>query len=131
MQPVMTKKELERTMRLFLKDKNRGISIKLFGELCGVSGVMLRDVFIYRVHPLTERMQRRVSKGYMSWKSGKVAVMENRDGTRFVKYRAELKPFIEPSSRLQLVNGRFAVKLGMKNIADYSALTLDEQLERG
>jgi len=61
---VLPKKELLRVIKRFIKDKNRGISVKLFAELCGVDKEHLLDVFFYRIHPLTEYMQIRVSKGY-------------------------------------------------------------------
>ena len=132
MLPVtIQKRELLRIIKRFIKDKNRGISVKLFAELCGVDKEHLLDVFYYRIHPLTEYMQIRVSKGYNSWLKGEVAVMQNRDNTRFVSYRREPKPRLARTTGLHLVNGEIRIKVGVANRGDYSAQTLDEALERG
>jgi hypothetical protein len=113
-----------------LSDKNRGISIPLFAELCGVSVAILRLVFIKEEEPLTEYVQRRVSKGYQSWLRGEVAVMMNRDQTRFVQYRKEPKPRVARFIGLEVQNGQIKLKIGLKNKADYSNLDIDEQLRR-
>jgi hypothetical protein len=130
MQPVIPRQDLKRTIKRFLSDKNRGISIPLFAELCGVSVAILRLVFLKEEEPLTEYVQRRVSKGYQSWLRGEVAVMMNRDQTRFVQYRKESKPRMARSMGLQVENGQIKLKIGLKNKADYSNLDIDEQLRR-
>ena len=127
---VIPRQELKRTIKRFLSDKNRGISIPLFAELCGVSVAILRLVFIKEEEPLTEYVQRRVSKGYQSWLRGEVAVMMNRDQTRFVQYRKEPKPRVARSIGLEVQNGQIKLKIGLKNKADYSNLDIDEQLRR-
>jgi len=132
MLPVtIPKRELLRVIKRFVKDQNRGISVKLFAELCGVDKEHLLDVFFYRIRPLTEYMQIRVSKGYNSWLKGEVAVMQNRDKTRFVEYRREPKPRLARTTGLHLVNGEIKIKVGVSNRGDYSGQTLDEALERG
>jgi hypothetical protein len=128
---VYPKTELKRIIKRFFQDKNRGISIKLFAELAGVSHLYLRDVFLYETEPLSETVQRRVDKAYKAWVNGEVAIMQNQDRTRFVQYRKEAKPVMQKTTGLQLVNGQFKVSLGVKPKYDYSGLTLDEQLERG
>ena len=128
---VYPKSELKRIIKKFFQDKNRGISIKLFAELAGVSHLYLRDVFLYETEPLSETVQRRVDKAYKAWANGEVAIMQNQDRTRFVQYRKEAKPVMEKTTNIQLVNGQFKVSLGVKPKYDYSGLTLDEQLERG
>lgn len=130
MQPVIPRQDLKRTIQRFLSDKNRGISIPLFAELCGVSVAILRLVFIKEEEPLTEYVQRRVSKGYQSWLRGEVAVMMNRDQTRFVQYRKKPKPRVARSIGLEVQNGQIKLKIGLKNKADYSNLDIDEQLRR-
>ena len=130
MQPTIPRLELKRTIKRFLTDKNRGISIPLFAELCGVSVAILRLVFIKEEEPLTEYVQRRVSKGYQSWVRGEVAVMMNRDQTRFVQYRKEAKPKVARSMGLEVQNGKIKLRIGLKNKADYSNLDIDEQLRR-
>lgn len=129
--PIIIKRELMRQIRRFLKDQNRGISTKLFAELCGIDRSHLLDVFIYRVSPLTEYVQIRVSKGYESWKKGEVAIMQNRDKTKFVAYRREEKPRLARTTGLQVVNGEIKIKVGISNRGDYSGTTLDEALKRG
>jgi len=130
MQPVIPRQDLKRTIKRFLSDKNRGISIPLFAELCGVSVAILRLVFIKEEEPLTEYVQRRVSKGYQSWLRGEVAVMMNRDQTRFIQYRKEPKPRVARFIGLEVQNGQIKLKIGLKNKADYSNLDIDEQLRR-
>jgi hypothetical protein len=130
MNPVIPRQELKRTIKRFLADRNRGISIPLFADLCGVSVAILRLVFIREEEPLTEYIQRRVSKGYRSWLRGEVAVMMNRDQTRFVQYRKEPKPRVARSMGLEVQNGQIKLKIGLKNKADYSNLDIDEQLRR-
>jgi len=129
MRSAIPKMELKRIMKRFLQDKNRGISVKLFSDLAGVSEAHIRDVFLDESEPLTEYMQRRVSKAYTEWVNGEVAIMQNRDNTRFVQYRKEPKPDMAKSAGLQLVNGEIKIKLGITNRSDYSVLTLDEQLK--
>ena len=121
--------ELRRVMKRFLQDKNRGISMPLFADLAGISLSHLKDVFLYETEPLTEYVQRRISKAYTEWKDGEVAIMQNRDNTRFVQYRKEARPTLERTTGLQLVNGEIKIKVGITNRYDYSDLTLDEQLK--
>ena len=103
----------------------------LFAELCGIDKTHLLDVFFYRTHPLTEYIQIRVSKGYESWKKGEVAVMQNQDKTRFVTYRKVPRQRLTNTAGLQVVNGEIKIKLGVRNLGDYSGDDLDEQLKRG
>ncbi len=131
MNHTLSKAELKRIMRRFLVDQNRGISIPLFSDLCGVSVTQLRDVFLKESEPLTEYVQRRVSKAYHEWKDGEVAIMQNRDTSKFVQYRKESKPVFKRTTGLQVVNGEIKIKLGISNKYDYSGSTLDEQLGRG
>jgi len=131
MKPILPKSVLRKTIKRFLKDRNRGISIELFAELCGVSSSTLEAVFRDETEPLTEYVQRRVSKGYTEWKNGEVAVMQNRDTSKFVQYRKEAKPVMYKSTGLHLVNGEIKIKVGISNRCDYDNVTLDEQLGRG
>ena len=131
MNPVIPKKELHHIMKQFLNDHERGISVQLFAELCGLSDKTLQTIFMYDTAPLTEFVQRRVSKGYQSWLNGEVAVMQNMDKTRFVDYRRVPKPRFGRKYGLKVENGQIKMDLGVKNKADYSFITLDKQLERG
>ena len=131
MQKVIPKRELVRLVHRFLKNKDRGISVHLFAQLCGISPEHLKDVFLYQTEPLSETFQRRVSKGFISYMNGEVAVMQNQDKTRFVEYRKIAKPIFKKTYNLQLVGGEIKLNLGIRNKHDYSLETLDEQLERG
>ena len=123
--------ELRRIIKRFLKDKDRGISIDLFADLCGLSSSIIKAVFLDETEPMTEYVQRRVSKGYMEYRDGEVAIMQNRDNTKFVQYRKEATPVLQKTTNLQVVNGKITLKIGIKPKYDYLTATLDEQLERG
>ena len=131
MNHTIPKAELKIIMRRFLSDHERGISIPLFADLSGVSIAHLRDVFLNDKEPLTEYVQRRVSKAYNEWKNGEVAIMQNRDASKFVQYRKEAKPVLERTNKLEVINGEIKIKLGISKKYDYSGSTLDEQLGRG
>lgn len=125
------KKQLKDIIKRFLKDKDRGISIQLFADLAGMSKGHLMDVFFYESEPLTEVIQRRVSKAYVEWRDGEVAIMQNRDKTKFVQYRKEATPVLEKTTALQFVNGGIKIKMGITNKYDYEVNDLDEQLRKG
>ena len=127
----LTKAQLKAEIRRFIADLDRGISVKLFAELCGINKEHLLDVFYFRVHPLTEYIQIRVSKGYKAWKNGEVAVMQRQDKTRYVEYRRNAAPRVVNSTGLQVVNGAIKIRLGVRNLGDYSVPDLNEQLKRG
>lgn len=126
---IHPKTELKRIIKRFLNDKDRGISMALFAEVAGISQAHLIDVFKNETEPLTEYIQRRVSKAYTEWKNGEIAIMQNRDTSRFVQYRKQSKPVMQKSTGLQLVNGVIKIKVGVKSKCDYDELTLDEQLK--
>lgn len=128
MRQVIHRKELHRIIKKFMSDPNRGISIDLFADLAGVSKQTLFDVFVNDVYPLSEYVQRRVSKAYQSWRNGEVAIMANRNTSRFVQYRKVPKPRLARSMGLQLVDGQIRMKIGVINRSDYSNRDLDEQL---
>jgi len=130
MRPVIPKKQLLELIERFCEDKDRGISVMLFAELSGVSLKHFKDVFIDRTEPLTETIQRRVSKAYEEWRDGNVRVMQNRDRTRFVEYRKEPKPLLRRDNRLIVENGRIVLKPGIVNRSDYNRPTLGQQLRR-
>ena len=126
--PPLTKRELTKHMQRFNADKERGISIALFAELAGISHGHFYDVFIYNTEPLTETVQRRVSKAYQQWKAGNVKVMKRIDNTRYVDYRKESQPVFMPKMGLQVTSQGIKVKVGMVNRHDYSEISLDEAL---
>jgi alpha-galactosidase/6-phospho-beta-glucosidase family protein len=124
----LSKRDLTKHMQRFNADKDRGISIALFAELAGISHGHFYDVFIYNTEPLTETVQRRVSKAYQQWKAGNVKVMKRIDNTRYVDYRKESQPVFMPKMGLQVTSQGIKVKVGMVNRHDYSEISLDEAL---
>ena len=124
----LSKYELTKHMQRFNADKDRGISIALFAELAGISHGHFYDVFIYNKEPLTEMVQRRVSKAYQQWKAGNVKIMKRIDNTRYVDYRKESQPVFMPKMGLQVTSDGIKVKVGMTNRHDYSEISLDEAL---
>jgi hypothetical protein len=116
----LTKDELKRQIRKFLIDGDRGISHKMFAELCGINVDHMRDVFMYNKAPLTEMVQTRVNRGYHYWKQGLVRTMQRKDRTVYVDYRKEAKPVFAPKYGLQVKDGKIVMRIGMVNRYDYS-----------
>ena len=131
MHTAIPRNELKRIIHNFLTDQDRGISVALFAEVAGVSAGHIKDVFLYQKEPLTETVQRRVSKAYNAWIKGEIAVMQNRDNSKFVQYRKEPKPLFTRSLGLQATADGIKINLGIKPKYDYSTYTLDDQLKRG
>jgi hypothetical protein len=125
---ALTKQELFRQMKRFVKDRERGISIDLFCRLAGISTVQFYEVFVHRTYPQTEMMQLRVSKAYQQWKEGNVKVMRRKDNTRFVEYRQESQPAMMPGMGLKVTPDGIKIKVGMVNRHDYSEIDLKEAL---
>ena len=117
---TLTKIELKRQIKKFLKDPERGISHRLFAQLCGINMDHMRSVFLYETEPLTEMIQIRVNKGYAQWKAGMVRTMKRRDNTTYVDYRKESQPLFVPSMGLQMQNGKIGLRIGLVNRRDYS-----------
>ena len=124
----LTKVELKRQIRRFLKDKDRGISQALFAELAGIHKEHLLDVFMTEEAPLTEYVQNRVSRAYQQWMAGRVKVMRRVDNTRYVDYRKEAKPPLRAAMGLKVTSDGIKLRVGMVNRHDYSEIDLDEAL---
>ena len=117
---TLTKIELKRQIKKFLKDPERGISHRLFAQLCGINMDHMRSVFLYETEPLTEMIQIRVNRGYNHWRNGMVRTMKRRDNTTYVDYRKESQPLLVPSMGLQMQNGKIGLRIGLVNRRDYS-----------
>jgi len=126
---TIPQKELMRIMKRFFANPKRGISKKLFSDLCGVSMTQLYGVFVYEDLPMSLMVQKRVSKAYQEFRNGEVGVYMNRDCTKFVQYRKEAVPPLKKGNRIELQNGKMVLKIGIVNRNDYSDQTLDEQLK--
>ena len=120
MDEVITRAELMRIIPKFLSDENRGISIDLFAELAGVDKKSIRNVFVTRETRMTEYIQRRISKAYKAVLRGEIAVMQNRDQTRYVSWRRDPKPRMKRETRITFENGAPRLKIGIVNRLDYS-----------
>lgn len=125
---MLSKVELKRQIKRFLRDKDRGISIPMFCELAGISKTQLLDVFDYETEPLSEYVQTRVNKAYANWKTGRVKVMKRGNNTRYVDFRREEKPPIYPQTKLKLTAEGIKLHIGMVNRHDYSEPDLKEQM---
>jgi hypothetical protein len=123
---VIPKEELKLLVGRFLKDKQRGISIQKFADLCGISREFLADVFIYESAPMSETTQRRVSSAYQAWLEGRVRVMRRKDQTQFVDYRKVAEPAIFSHMGIVKSPDGFKLSIGPRNRHDYSYPTLDE-----
>ena len=126
MNTVIPKQELKILVGRLLKDKERGISLQKFADLCGISREFLADVFIYEITPMSETTQRRVSAAYKAWVDGRVKIMRRKDKTTYVDYRKVAEPAI--FSHMGIVNSPdgFKLSIGPRNRHDYSYPTLDE-----
>jgi len=123
---VIPKQELKLLVGRFLKDKQRGISLQKFADLCGISREFLADVFIYENAPMSETTQRRVSSAYQAWREGRVKVMRRKDQTQYVDYRKVAEPAIFPHMGIVKSPDGFKLSIGPRNRHDYSYPTLDE-----
>ena len=117
---ALSKQQLMKEIKLFFKDKDRGISIELFGELAGLSKLHMEEVFVRETRPLTEYTQKRVNRAYAIWKTGRVKVMRKYSGHRYVDFRKEPEIPLVPHLKIEMVNGQAKVKLGSVNRHDYS-----------
>ena len=125
---IIPKKELLRIIKAFLADRGRGIPIELFAELCGVDRRTLQYVFLEEKYPMTEHIQRRVSKGYDAWRNGEIAVME-RYGKKWIEWRKEPKMRMVRGYGLTVKGGEIKLDIGIKNRLDYSGYSLDDKLK--
>lgn len=128
MQQTFSKQDLKKIIKKFIMDKDRGISIRLFAELAGLSQGHFLNVFVYETDPITEITQRRVDKAYKAYINGEVVVMQNRNGTRYVEYRKQPKMLFTKTTTLSMTPDGIKISLGVKPKYDYSTKTLDEQL---
>lgn len=130
MYTAMPKAELHKTIKKMLADKDRGISIRNFAELSGMSERHLIDVFIYDDAPMTETVQRRVTNAYNAWKNGHVAIMRERNNSVYPDYRREARPRAYRGMKIDLKNGQIGLKIGVFNRCNYDELTLEDLFKK-
>lgn len=128
MQPL-SKAQLRVEMRRFIQDRERGISLDCFAEICGMSKDTLTKVFIQETRPLSEWVQIRINRGYAEWKKGNIRTMRTSNGTLYADYRKQpVSPLVQHMG-IVYTDGAFHVQIGPKNRHDYSSPTLDEALK--
>ena len=126
---MRTKGQLLEEMPKFLADKNRGISIAMFAELCGTHPSHLMDVFVRKSEPLTERLQRRVNKAYGQVLAGEIRIMQ-RGLRRYMEYREEPKPSMVRRSLIAWDGAGFKLDIGVRPRADdYRRQDLQTQMK--
>ena len=126
---MRTKAQLLEEMPKFLADKNRGISIAMFAELCGTHQSHLMDVFVRKSEPLTERLQRRVNKAYGQVLAGEIRIMQ-RGLRRYMEYREEPKPSMVRRSLIAWDGAGFKLDIGVRPRAeDYRRQDLQTQMK--
>lgn len=124
-----TQQELKRIIKRFVADKNRGISVRLFCELAGLTTTHLREVFIHERETLTPIMQQRVARAYERFKRGEVKTM-TQSNKRWVEYRDVPQPKLKRETRLVLTPDGFQIRAAVRLRGDYDQPTLEEQLRR-
>jgi hypothetical protein len=77
---------------------------------------------------MTELVQRRVSKGYESWRDGEIAVME-RYGKKWFEFRKTPKVRMVRGYGLTVKDGEIKLDIGIKNRLDYAGYSLDDKLK--
>ncbi len=125
---MLSKKELKRQVGAMLADEGRGISVRMFAQLCGVDEMLLRHVFVAGDWSMSEDTQRRVDRAYEHWKQGMVRVMRRKDQTRYVDYRKQALPPMRPSASLRVTPQGITLRVGPANRHDYSEPTLFEAM---
>jgi hypothetical protein len=127
-QDNLSQKELLRQVRKFVDDPNRGISMNMFYELCGISRHIFEETFIKQTQPMSVTTQIRVNKALRDLRAGRVKVMRRPDRTHYVDYRREDAPVMRPKIGLVKTADGIKIRIGLKNRSDYSDIDLDEAM---
>jgi hypothetical protein len=125
---VLPKAELKAVVKRLLLDKKKVIPSKLFAQLCGLSRYHLHETFVLETRPISEVVQRRVSRAYCLWRDGKVRVMVHY-GRKYLEFREEPKPIATRGYGLKMTSEGIKLKIGIKNKFDYSDYRLDETMK--
>ena len=126
---ILTKSDLLKRFKRFHADKNRGISLALFADMCGITVGHLHQVFITETEPLTEVTQIRVSRAMLAHQKGQLRVMENPlSKKRYAEYRpkGEEKPRMAKAVSFVIENGKIGLQPRPINRQDFSRPDLDE-----
>ena len=128
---VLPRKELLARMDRFVADKKRGIPLTLFAEVAGITYALFKKNFTEKTMPMSETTQIRVSRALQQWQGGEIAVMQGMYNTKFTEYRRVAKPRMYRHLGVQVVDGQVRMDVGIRNRADYSRPTFDQQLKSG
>jgi predicted ATP-binding protein involved in virulence len=116
----LSKQELMREMKLFYDDKERGISLRNFCEIAGISERLFVYVFHEKKLPLTEDTQRKVNRAYKHWKEGRIKVMKKRNNETYPDYRKEPHIPYMTVSKLVLTDNGVKINISTQNRHDYA-----------
>jgi predicted HTH domain antitoxin len=116
----LSKQQLKKELQLFLADKDRGISIKNFCELAGISERLFQYVVRDEKMPMTEATQRGLNRAYQHWKEGRIRVMKKHTNETYPDYRKEPKQPLMPMSKLVMTSEGFKVQNKPINRHDYA-----------
>lgn len=131
MEKILTKVELKKAYKRFAADEKRGISLKLFADMCGVSFERLNEVLIHDKDTMSQMIQIRVSRTLEAHRKGQLRVMENPNNkTRRVEFRpkGEEKPRLMRAISFGLSNGKITIQPGVVNRQDFTRPDLDDLL---
>jgi hypothetical protein len=126
---TISRLELRKRIKRMFETPNRGISMDLFAQAAGISLTNFKDVFIYDKVPMSESVQIRASRALNAWEKGELAVMVNRDRTRFVQHRKEPQIPLKRHMSLDFKDGKICLDVGVRNRNDYSRPTFSEKLK--
>ena len=125
----MTRNEMYEAVRRFRADRDKPISNRLLCEAAGISIDTFKNIFDLGL-PMSEMAQRRLGRALTAWANGDLRVMRNRNASKYIEYRREAKPDMQRGVNLTLKGGRIVLKVGPRNMNDYTQPSLKERLEK-
>lgn len=126
---ILSKREVFARVSRFLRDPYRAISVDHFAELSGIGQTTFHRVFIKKDMLMSEMVQIRVCRALKAIEDGRVIVTRNRDLTKNIGYRDAPRMVYKKESRICYQDGKFGVKLGVKNANSYKHGDLKEEME--
>jgi hypothetical protein len=125
---MMTRAEIRKAVRRFMRDDTKVLSQNNLCELAGISKMTFQNVFLYG-HNMSDETQLRMERAIIAIEKGFVALMQYPDQSRHPEYRRQPKPELRRGLGLTLKDGRIGLKIGLENANNYRAPTLGEQLD--
>lgn len=127
---MMTKADIKKAVRRFMRDDTKVLSQNNLCELAGISKMTFQNVFLYGEN-MSDETQLRMERALTAIEQGRIALMQYPDKSRHPEYRREAKPELRRGLGLTMKGGRIGLKIGLENANNYRAATLGEQLDRG